>query len=629
MPVIYSNNASTSLSAGINNSTTTIPIASASGFPTIGTGEYYFGTIANTNNTKIEVVKVTAGTTSLTVTRAQGGTTAQAFSSGDNFQLRVTADTLLAATQTDVKITGGSIATAAIADDAVTAAKMAANSIDSDSYVDGSIDTAHIADNAITSAKLGVDVIVAEDIANNAITVAELANNAVTTAKILDDNVTAAKLANSINTDIATGVTGNTTANAALPKSGGAMTGAITTNSTFDGVDIATRDGVLTSTTATAAAALPKSGGAMTGAITTNSTFDGRDVAADGVLATNAMPKSGGAFTGAVTTNSTIDGRDVAADGVLATNALPKSGGAMTGAITTNSTFDGRDVATDGTKLDGIEASATADQTASQIKTLLENGIDSVHYVDASIDLAHISSQAVDEDNLYISNAGSNGQFLSKQSGNDGGLTWATVSSEDFIPNGSIMAFFQAAAPTGWTKVTSQNDKVLRVVSGNGGGTGGTWATNSGVTTNEVGAHVHSAAAHTHTSSAHTHTGASHTHGGGNFAAAAHTLTISQMPSHNHTAVFNNGPPNNNFQASYGSQGAANSARPTGSTGGGSSHSHNASGNTAATTPGAGGSTTPGATGSTTPGNSGSANAHSHTISAPQYIDVIICSKDA
>ena len=161
-----------------------------------------------------------------------------------------------------------------------------------------------------------------------------------------------------------------TTANAALPKAGGEMSGnitfsgsqtvdgkdvstlstaaeahayveanalaltaALTTNSTIDGVDIATRDGVLTSTTATANAALPKTGGAMTGAITTNSTFDGVDVAAAGTLATNAMPKSGGAFTGAVTTNSTIDGRDVAADGVLATNALPKSGGTMSGAI--------------------------------------------------------------------------------------------------------------------------------------------------------------------------------------------------------------------------------------------------------------------------------------------------------
>ncbi len=55
---------------------------------------------------------------------------------------------------------------------------------------------------------------------------------------------------------------------AKLPKSGGALTGAVTTNSTFDGVDIATRDAVLTSTTTTANAALPKAGGAVTGNVT-------------------------------------------------------------------------------------------------------------------------------------------------------------------------------------------------------------------------------------------------------------------------------------------------------------------------------------------------------------------------
>ena len=92
-----------------------------------------------------------------------------------------------------------------------------------------------------------------------------IADGTLSVEDIKDDAVTAAKLANSINTDIATGVTGNTTANAALPKAGGAMTGAITTNSTFDGVDIATRDAILTSTTTTAAAALPKAGGTMTG----------------------------------------------------------------------------------------------------------------------------------------------------------------------------------------------------------------------------------------------------------------------------------------------------------------------------------------------------------------------------
>ena len=53
------------------------------------------------------------------------------------------------------------------------------------------------------------------------------------------------------------------------------------------------------------AASLPKAGGAMTGAITTNSTFDGRDVAADGVTADAALPKAGGALSGDVTNTST------------------------------------------------------------------------------------------------------------------------------------------------------------------------------------------------------------------------------------------------------------------------------------------------------------------------------------
>ena len=42
------------------------------------------------------------------------------------------------------------------------------------------------------------------------------------------------------------------------------------------------------------------------------------------------------------------------------------------GNITTNGTIDGRDVAADGTKLDGVESNATADQTASEILTLLK-----------------------------------------------------------------------------------------------------------------------------------------------------------------------------------------------------------------------------------------------------------------
>ena len=101
-----------------------------------------------------------------------------------------------------------------IADGAITSTHLAANCVDSSELVTGSIDTIHIAANQVTATKI--------------------VTNGVLTRHISDDQVTAAKLANSINTDIATGVTANTTANAALPKAGGTMTGNITSNeSTF------------------------------------------------------------------------------------------------------------------------------------------------------------------------------------------------------------------------------------------------------------------------------------------------------------------------------------------------------------------------------------------------------------
>lgn len=40
------------------------------------------------------------------------------------------------------------------------------------------------------------------------------------------------------------------------------------------------------------------------------------------------------------------------------------------------------------------------------------------------------------------------------------------IASADSIPSGTPMLFKQTAAPTGWTKVTSDNDKAIRIVSG-------------------------------------------------------------------------------------------------------------------------------------------------------------------
>ena len=87
------------------------------------------------------------------------------------------------------------------------------------------------------------------------------------------------------------------------------LNGALVTSSTVDGVDIATRDAVLTSTTTTANNALPKAGGEMTGNITFagSQTVDGVDISArDAVLtsttttANNALPKAGGTMSGEI-----------------------------------------------------------------------------------------------------------------------------------------------------------------------------------------------------------------------------------------------------------------------------------------------------------------------------------------
>jgi len=67
-----------------------------------------------------------------------------------------------------------------------------------------------------------------------------------------------------------------------------------------------------------------------------------------------------------------------------ATKAEATSGGLdVTGNIVVSGNVDGRNVASDGAKLDGIEASATADQSDAEIKTAYENNSDTNAFTDA------------------------------------------------------------------------------------------------------------------------------------------------------------------------------------------------------------------------------------------------------
>ena len=173
------------------------------------------------------------------------------------------------------------------------------------------------------------------------------------------------------------------------------------------------------------------------------------------------------------------------------------------------------------------------------------------------------------------------------------GAQGATGSASAVIPSGSVFLLYQANAPTGWTKVTTQNNKALRVVSGTGGGIGGSTAftsvfasrTPSGsvtmnnaaftLTTNEIPSHSHGI-----TDPGHVHSGAA------------------QWPGSGPEQDQSGGPENRTtFNINTGSSTTGISIN---STGGGGSHTH--------------------------------ANTASFTGTAMdfdvQFIDIILCSKD-
>ena len=159
--------------------------------------------------------------------------------------------------------------------------------------------------------------------------------------------------------------------------------------------------------------------------------------------------------------------------------------------------------------------------------------------------------------------------------------TQATAAGAASIPSGSVVLFYQAAAPTGWTQVTSLNDYSLRLVSGTGGTTGGTTAFST-VFANQ-----------TPTISVNV----------SGLSVGATTLSTAQMPSHNHTMTgyrYNCG-----CSGTYTTNTNAYSTAQTittNSQGSGGSHTHSIAGS---------------ATGSST----------AVTLNV-QYANIIICSKN-
>ncbi|MGY8867475.1 MAG: hypothetical protein ACKVJK_17890, partial [Methylophagaceae bacterium] len=160
------------------------------------------------------------------------------------------------------------------------------------------------------------------------------------------------------------------------------------------------------------------------------------------------------------------------------------------------------------------------------------------------------------------------------------GTDWISGNAEAF-PAGTRLVFQQTAAPTGWTKITTYNDRAFRVVSGPAG-TGGSVAFTTAFASKSV------AGSNSSTTVA--------------GSVGSTTLALSQIPSHTHTTTITGG----SFAGNLGGQknGAGNIATSTGAAGSSGSHNHSFSG-----------------------------SAHSHTFTgtainlAVQYVDLIIAAK--
>jgi cytoskeletal protein CcmA (bactofilin family) len=245
-----------------------------------------------------------------------------------------------------VHLSANSVDSDQYVDGSIDLVHMSINSIDSDQYVDGSIDLVHMSANSVDSDQYvdgSIDLI---HMSANSVDSDQYVDGSIDTVHLADDAVTGAKLADNIDIAGTLDVTGILTADSNV-----VVAGNLTVNGTTTTLNTATLD------------VEDKNITINYGAGDTSASANGA-----GITIQDAIDASNDATILWDTTNDEFD----------FSHAIN-----VTGNIAVSGTVDGRDVATDGTKLDGIEASATADQTAAEIRTAVEAATDSNVFTDA------------------------------------------------------------------------------------------------------------------------------------------------------------------------------------------------------------------------------------------------------
>ena len=135
------------------------------------------------------------------------------------------------------------------------------------------------------------------------------------------------------------------------------------------------------------------------------------------------------------------------------------------GNIAVTGTVDGRDVATDGTKLDGIEAAATADQTNAEIRTAVEAASDSNVFTDADHSkLNGIEASADVTDSTNVASAGalmtSGGTITGDITVNDGVYAYFGTSNDGLKIHHSNNNSFIEDVGTGNFLITTNGNNI-------------------------------------------------------------------------------------------------------------------------------------------------------------------------